>query len=157
METAATGHAVPGGAASGEQNKALWQPWLALWNGDLAAADAIIAPDFVAHFAPVGASPSAVRGPEGLRQWIGGALAAFADHRFSTAIGPLADGDKVVGRWIFRATYRGGIPGSSPDAAGGRVEYAGVDILRVEAGKIAEYWLSADILHLLQQVGAIPS
>jgi predicted ester cyclase len=138
-------------------NKNLWKPWVALWNGDLAAADAIIAPDFVAHFAPAGASPGEVRGPEGLKRWIAGTLAAFADHGFSTDIGPLADGDKVVGRWVFRGTYRGGIPGSPPAAIGKRVEYAGVDILRIEADKIAEYWLSADILQLLQQVEAIPS
>ena len=53
--------------------------------------------------------------------------------------------------------YGGGIPGASLDAIGGRVEYAGIDIFRVESGRIAEYWLCADIMVMLQQVGAIPS
>lgn len=139
-----------------QSSKDLWHPWVALWNGDLAVADAIIAPDFVAHFAAAGPSPSEVRGPDGLKGWIGGAMAAFTDHRFTTVVGPLADDDMVAGRWVFRGTYRGGFPGASPDAIGRQVEYAGMDLFRVEGGKIAEYWLCADILQLLQQLGVIP-
>lgn len=140
-----------------EQLNALWGRWLELWNGDLAVSDEIIAPGFVAHFAPAGTSPGEVRGPEGLKGWIGGAVAAFTDHRFETTVGPLFDGDFAAGRWVFRATYAGGIPGSSEAAVGQPVEYEGADFLRVEEGRIVEYWLSADILQLLQQVGVIPS
>ena len=98
-----------------------------------------------------------MRGPAGLKQWIGGATAAFTDYSFTTSVGPLSDEDKVAGQWIFRATYRGGMPGASPTAVGKGVEYAGIDIFRVEDGKIAEYWLCADTLQLLQQIGLIPS
>ncbi len=137
--------------------KELWASWQELWNGDLSLADAIIAPDFVAHFAPAGNSPGEVRGPEELKRWIGGNLAAFADYRFTTTVGPLADGDTVAGRWVFRGTYQGSIPGSPPTAVGTHVEYAGIDLFRVEAGKLVEYWLCADIMQLLQQVGVIPA
>lgn len=139
------------------ENEALWKSWQNLWNGDLDVADEIIAPDFVAHFAPVGNSPGGVRGPEELKRWISGSLAAFADHEFTTTVGPIIDGDMAAGRWVFRAAYAGGIPGASPDAVGGPVEYAGMDIFRVESGRIAEYWLCADIMVMLGQVGAIPS
>lgn len=139
-----------------QTNKELWTPWLEIWNGDFSAANEVIAPDFVAHFAPVGNSPAEVRGPEALTSWIAGILAAFSDPSFATAVGPLADGDLLAGRWIFRGTYRGGIPGSSPAAIGKPVEYAGMDMLRVDAGKLVEYWLSADTLVLLQEVGVIP-
>lgn len=142
---------------SDRENKALWRPWLELWNGDLDVADGIVAPDFVAHFAPVGNSPAEVRGPEGLKRWIEGALAAFDDHRFATTVGPLADGGMLAGRWVFGGTYRGGIPGASPAAVGNRVEYEGMDLLRIESGRIAKYWLCADILVMLRQVGTIPS
>ena len=98
-----------------------------------------------------------MRGPEELKRWIGDSLAAFADHRFTTVVGPIVDGDLVSGRWVFRAAYTGGIPGTPPDAIGRSVEYAGMDIFRVESGRIAEYWLCADILVMLGQVGAIPS
>jgi predicted ester cyclase len=139
-------------------SRELWTPWAALWNGDLAIADTIIAPDFVARFAPRrDKSRRGARGPDGLKGWIGGAMAAFEGHQFTTVVGPLADGDLVAGRWVFRATYRGGIPGAAPDAAGRRVEYAGMDLFRVEGGQIAEYWLCADILQLLQQIGVLPS
>lgn len=135
----------------------LWMAWQTLWNGDLTVADAIIAPDFVAHFAPAGNSPGEVRGPAGLKGWIGGSLGAFADGRFATEVGPLVDGDLMTGRWRFQATYRGGIPGSPPDVIGKAIEYAGIDMLRIEAGQIVEYWLCADILQMLQQIGVIPS
>lgn len=135
----------------------LWRRWLDMWNGDLSIADEIVAPSFLAHFAPVGPSPLAVRGPEGLKEWIGGVLEAFVDHRFATTVGPLADADLLAGRWVFRATYRGGLPGASPAAVGTTVEYAGIDILRIEEGRLVEYWLCADILQLLQQVGVVPT
>jgi predicted ester cyclase len=142
---------------SSQTTKALWKRWMEVWNGNLSIADEIIAPTFVAHFAPASTSPASVRGRDGLKQWIGGSAAAFTDYRFTTTVGPLADEDKVAGRWLFRGTYQGGVPGASPAAVGKQIEYAGMDLFRVEAGKIVDYWLCADILHLLQQVGMIPS
>ena len=92
-----------------------------------------------------------------MKQWIGTIVAAFADYSFTTTVGPIADNHNVAGRWLFRATYQGGLPGASLDAVGKQVAYAGMDIVRVNAGKIVEYWLCADILQLLQQVGVIPA
>ena len=69
----------------------------------------------------------------------------------------MADGDLLAGRFLFRGAYRGGIPGASPEAVGRPAEYAGIDILRVEDGKLVEHWLSADALVLLRQIGTIPS
>jgi predicted ester cyclase len=140
-----------------QMSNELWERWLDLWNGDLAVAEQIIAPGFVAHFAPAGNSPAEVRGPDGLAAWIEGATAAFSDYEFTVIVGPIVDGDLIAGHWVFRATYQGGIPGSSPEAVEQPVEYAGTDIVRVEGGQIVEYWLSADILQMLQQIGVIPS
>jgi predicted ester cyclase len=142
---------------SSQTNKELWKSWSELWNGNLSIADEIIAPNFVAYFAPIGNSPAEVHGPDELKQWISATGAAFTETSFTTTVGPLVDQDKVAGRWVFRATYGGGMPGASPTAVGKRVEYAGMDLFRVEAGKIVEYWLCADTLHLLQQIGVIPS
>ncbi len=111
---------------SSQTNKELWQSWNELWNGNLSLADAIIAPNFVAHFAPVGNSLGEVRGPDGLKQWIGGTVGAFNDYSFTTTVGPIVDEDNVAGRWLFRATYQGGMPGASPTAVGKHVEYAGI-------------------------------
>ena len=79
--------------------------------------------------------------------------------------GSLAALGRVVERGLGRrrGDHRPGLRrpfrsrGASPEAIGRRVEYAGMDLLRVKDGKIAEYWLCADILHLLQQLGVIPS
>ena len=98
-----------------------------------------------------------MRGPDGLKQWIGATVGAFTDYSFTTSVGPLADEDLVAGRWVFRATYQGSMPGASPAAVGKNVEYAGMDIFRVKDGQIVVYWLCADILQLLQQIGMIPS
>jgi predicted ester cyclase len=138
-------------------NKELWFSWSALWNGNLSIADEIIAPNFVAYFAPIGNSPAEVHGPDALKQWIGATVKAFTDYSFTTTVGPIADDDYVAGRWLFRAIYQGGIPGASSGAVGKLVEYAGMDLFRIEAGKIVAYWLCADTLQLLQQVGVIPS
>ncbi len=68
---------------SSQTTKALWKRWIEVWNGNLSIADEIIAPTFVAHFAPASTSPAEVRGPNGLKQWIGGSAAAFTDYSFS--------------------------------------------------------------------------
>jgi len=83
---------------SSQTNKDLWKRWMEVWNGNVSIADEIIAPTFVAHFAPARTSPASVRGPDGLKQWIGGSAAAFTDYSFTTTVGPLADEDKVAGR-----------------------------------------------------------
>lgn len=140
-----------------QTNKDLWQSWSELWNGNLSLADEIVAPNFVAHFAPIGNSPGEVRGPDGLKQWIVVTEAAFTDFSLTTSVGPVADDGYVAGRWQMRATYSGGIPGASPAAVGKVVEYAGMDLLRIEGGKLVEYWLCADTLDLLRQIGVIPS
>ena len=49
---------------------------------------------------------------------------------------------------------RGGIPGSTAPA-GTRVRFHGNDIWRAEGGLIREYWLSDDLLDLMQQLGVI--
>jgi hypothetical protein len=43
--------------------------------------------------------------------------------------------------------------GSSPDAVGRTVAITGTDIVRIEDGKFAEYWLNADTLFFMQQIG----
>jgi predicted ester cyclase len=58
-----------------------------------------------------------------------------------------------VVRWKAEGTYGGGFPGSSPAAVGRRVTFYGTDTLRVEDGKLIEYWANADSLWLIQQLG----
>jgi len=135
----------------------IWNSWNRLWNGDLAIADELISPQFVAHFAPMSANQGEVRGPDALKQWVQTAVGAFDDYHFVTEVGPIGDADTIAGRWVFQGTFRGGIPGAAPDAVGKHIRYNGIDIFRVAEGKIVEYWLCADTLQMLQQIGMIPS
>lgn len=137
-------------------NKALWGPWGDLWNGDLALVERIIAPDFVAHAAPItGIGSDEVHGREGLRGWVSGIRAAIPDLTFSTQVGPVSEGDMLVGRWQAQGAYRGGIPGVPTEAIGRQVHFSGTDSLRVVNGQLAEYWANADSLLLMQQLGAV--
>jgi steroid delta-isomerase-like uncharacterized protein len=67
----------------------------------------------------------------------------------------VAEGDRVVNRWIGRGTHKGdffGIP-----ATGKSVTLTGVTEHRVENGKIVNDWSVGDQLGLMQQLGAVPS
>lgn len=161
------GAATPGSKATPEEAsvdaptiddlKDLWGRWGDLWNGDLAVASEIIAPEFVTHFAPAANSPSEVRGPDGLAAWIDQIMSVYTGYSVETTVGPIAEGTMLAGRWVIRGTYQGGIPGSAPEAVGRDVAFEGMDLLRVEGDRIVEYWVSSDTLHLLQQIGVIPA
>src|SRR2546421_10154205 len=73
---------------SSQTTKELWKRWIEVWNGNLSIADEIIAPTFVAHFAPASTSPAEVRGPDGLKQWIGGGGAAVTASQLSNHVVP---------------------------------------------------------------------
>lgn len=67
----------------------------------------------------------------------------------------IAEGDKVVVRATFRGTHQGefaGIP-----ATGNEVEIPVFLIYRIENGRIAEHWMQADVMGLMQQLGALPA
>ena len=135
---------------SNSANAALYEPWGALWNGDLSIADKIIAEDFVGHLAPMsGTGPDQFRGRQPLNDWISGIHALLPALSFVLDVGPIADEQHLVVRWKARGTYAGG----SPDAIGREVTFTGTDILRVADGKLAEYWGDADSLLFIQQLG----
>jgi predicted ester cyclase len=67
-------------------------------------------------------------------------------------VGPVVDGEMVAGGWFAEGSYHGGVPGATV-RAGTRVGFHGNDIWRSEDGLIREYWLSADLLDLSQQLG----
>ncbi len=137
-----------------EDSKLLWDRWIDLWNGDLAVAEEIIHPQFALHRIPPPRISDQLGGREGLVAWIDQTRSLFPDLRFTVEVGPIADGETVAGRWIAEGTYQGGIPGSTAPA-GTRVRFHGNDIWRSEGGLIREYWLSDDLLDLMQQLGVI--
>lgn len=138
-----------------DEIRRLYARWLALWNGDLSIAPEIIAPDCIVHQAPFGAGePPVFRGPDGIAQMVAMGREPFDDFQIALEVGPLADGDLVAARWTGRGRYRGGLPGASA-SPGTPVTYGGMDLFRLENGKIAEYWISADVYALMAQLGAV--
>ena len=139
-----------------QDSRVLWDRWFELWNGDLELAQEIIHPDLVIHRIPPPRISDHLRGSEALLAWIKQTRSLFADLLLTVEVGPIVDGETVAGRWVAEGTYEGGIPGSTvPD--GTYVRFHGHDIWRAEDGLIREYWLSDDLLDLMQQLGVIPA
>ncbi|PXX71190.1 putative ester cyclase [Nocardia tenerifensis] len=126
--------------------------WMSLWNGDYVGVGDIVGADFQVHAAAMGGGELVVRGPGGLVDWIGEVRASFTELVFTVQVGPIADRDHLALRWIAVGTYGSGFPGATAPT-GTAVRFTGTDILRVEAGRIVEYWINSDIHVLLSSLG----
>ena len=67
----------------------------------------------------------------------------------------IAEGDRVVVRWTNSGRHVGNFLGAAPTDRPYAI--AGIDIYRVEDGRLAEHWHVVDQLSLLQQLGLIPA
>jgi steroid delta-isomerase-like uncharacterized protein len=117
--------------------------------GDETLVDECYTPECVWH----GPGGQEVRGHDGLKQMMVALGSAFPDKRY-TVHDLVAEGDKVVARWTMEATHKGdymGIPATNKV-----ITLTGVYIIRFEDGKQAEWWLEADSIGLMQQLGVIP-
>ena len=117
--------------------------------GEFAVVDEVIAGDYLGHAAN---AAEETRGPEGYKRFWATLRAAFPDIVF-TVEDQIAEGDRVVTRWIACGTHSGEFRGIPPTGKQGRV--TGITIARVCDGIVAECWTNADDLGLLQQLGVI--
>jgi predicted ester cyclase len=134
---------------SAEQNKALVRRFFEAHEGeaDLDALDKMLAPDFVSHIRRL---PGQQPGREGYKWAIAELAAAFSNRRFLVE-DQVSEGDKVVTRFIVRATHdRREFMGVAP--TGTEVAYKVIAIHRISGGKIAEEWtLSTTVPKLMGQ------
>jgi predicted ester cyclase len=65
----------------------------------------------------------------------------------------VAEGDKVAIRVINTGTHKGEFQGIAPTNK--RVSFGGRDFVTLRDGKIIEQWTGADMIELMQQIGAI--
>jgi predicted ester cyclase len=124
---------------STEENKALVRrEQEELWNhtGDLDAAGDLFAPEQA----------------EAARQEASDFRRGFPDV-VSTIEDLVAEGDRVAARWSARATHQGEYVGVAP--TGKEVEFTGISVYRIEAGRIAESWTVEDDLGLMRQIGGV--
>jgi steroid delta-isomerase-like uncharacterized protein len=134
-----------------DRNKALLRRFYEeLWSqGGLETIPELVSEDFVDHHSLPGAPP----GREGLAALITTWRTAFPDMR-ETVEDLITEGEKVVGRFTMRGTHSGEFMGVPP--TGRSVTMSGIDIVRVEGGKIVEFWYGEHLLELMQQLGAVP-
>jgi predicted ester cyclase len=95
---------------------------------NLDIAEVNFAPDFVDHGSDV--PPGLPPGPQGARQYVGGALKKFPDMHVAVE-DVIVEGDKVVVRNTWQGTDRD---------TGRKLRFGGIVIWRVAGGKLAERW-----------------
>jgi steroid delta-isomerase-like uncharacterized protein len=118
--------------------------------GDLSAVDRYLADDFVAHDPPM---PGLGGDANGFRDAARIIRSAFPDWCSEVHL-LVAEGDYVVERFAASGTHRGEFMGAVPTNR--RVAMAGINLFRLQDGKIAERWGNLDVLGLLVQLGVIP-
>ena len=135
-----------------EENKALAERWhhdLSMnrnWN----VADQILSPDFVLHD-PHGGD---LKGLDEVRQldesWKNLTNVKVKHHEI------IAEGDFVMIRWEMSFDHNKEIFGAPP--TGNQISNIyGMDLFRIENGKITDLWQTWDKLEFMQQVGLIPA
>jgi steroid delta-isomerase-like uncharacterized protein len=117
--------------------------------GNLDVADELISPEHVNHDPT---APDVQPGSEGVKQLISMYRSAFPDIHFETEE-MICEGDIVAHRWTFTGTHRGEMMGVEP--TGKKVEVAGLEMNRVEDGRITASWTVSDAMGLMNQLGAI--
>lgn len=123
-----------------------------LWeNGNLDMVDDVLAENFVAHF--WGGAADEDRDAY-IAKTITPVRAAMPDFAIIRSF-VLADGDYVVVGDVWGGTFEntmGEIPPTGEEAW-----VRGVEVARIENGKIAELWIMSDMLSFYQQLGAMPA
>jgi predicted ester cyclase len=116
-----------------------------LWNRGDPAGGRSLAEAFVDH-RPIDAFPNTKHGHIAMAlDW----NQAFPDGRFLIE-DILVDADRLVARYAFGGTHLGTLSGIS--ATGREVRMTGIDIMRFENERLAEWWHNEDILGMMQQI-----
>jgi steroid delta-isomerase-like uncharacterized protein len=92
-------------------------------------------------------------GPDGFKAFRSRLLTAFPDLRI-TVEDAIAAGEKVVVRWVARATHQG--PGLEKPAKGNKIELRGLTWLEFEGGLLVRGWSNWDYGGMLQQMEGPP-
>ncbi len=109
--------------------------------------DTFIANDYVNH------NPFVAPGLQGVKEFFAGWLVAFPDT-VVTMEDAFVAGDKVVGRYTYRATHRGNFLGIPP--TGKQIIMRSIDIWSVQDDMFVEHWDELNTLEVMQQLGVVP-
>lgn len=78
---------------------------------------------------------------------------AFPDLRIEL-LNAVEEGNLLATQWRATGTHQGDFMGTP--ASGREVRFEGVDLVRIENGKIVESWVFYDTLGFMQQLGIVP-
>ena len=115
---------------------------------DAVAVEGFVAAGYINH------NPFVADGREANRAFWAAFFTAFPDLT-ATMDDLIQAGDRVAGRFTYRATHRGPFYGIPP--TGRPIEMRSIDIWRVHDGEFAEHWDELNLLELFQQLGVIPA
>jgi len=115
--------------------------------GNVSAVDELVSDDFVPHTWP------SVTGKEDFKATVERMAKAVRDPHH-TVEDMVAEGDRVSVRLTSHAVQNGDVMGVP--AAGREYTIAEQHIFRVVDGKVVEHWHVADMLGMMQQIGAFP-
>ncbi|HOQ98650.1 MAG TPA: ester cyclase [Anaerolineae bacterium] len=118
--------------------------------GNTAAVEELVAPNFVDHSPFPGQAPDRA----GLSQFVTTFRTPLPDLKVEVE-DTISQGDKIAVRWKARATHKGTflqIP-----STGKQVTISGIDIMRIADGKIVEHWGYQDQLGFVKEIGVLPA
>jgi len=118
----------------------------AINRGDIDAAVAMLDVKFVQHTA--GLPP----GPQSAKWTLAMFLGGFPDLKMDIDFA-LADEDRVITRVRSTGTHRGTFLGHAPTNKS--FAATGIDVMRVDGGKIHERWTEFDTFGMLKQLGIV--
>ncbi len=107
----------------------------------------LVSEDYVQH------NPGVAPGRAGVVAFMGHWFETLSDTRvvFEDAF---TVGDRVVGRYTYRARHTGSFVGAP--ASGADISMRSIDIWRVEDDRFVEHWDELNLLEVFRQMGAIP-
>jgi predicted ester cyclase len=136
---------------STEENKAIVRKYREAHNQNkLDALDAIVAQDVISHAALPGLPPGLAGGKMAHQIFLG----SFSNLQTTTE-DLIAEGDKVVERYMTRGTHTGDFMGAPP--TGKKFEAETMVIYRLANGKIVETWGLNDVQAVMMQLGLMPA
>jgi len=133
-----------------EISRAVVDRWFdeVLSDHDLAALAEVASPNILVHPTAMPCEAGSYAN-SGVEQWLGEQWSAFPDLRVVNDFS-VASGDIVAVRWHARGTSQGDFLGVAP--TGRSLDYTGLSMYRIEAGRIAEIWETRNTLAILHQL-----
>jgi len=136
---------------SAEENKAIVRKYREAHNQNkLDALDAIVAQDVISHAALPGLPPGLAGGKMAHQIFLG----SFSDLQTATE-DLIAEGDKVVERYLTRGMHTGDFMGAPPTGKTFAAET--MVIYRLANGRIVETWGLNDVQAVMMQLGLMPA